>query len=445
MPAEKIRLPPQNLEAERCVLGCQLLDQRCIPAVRELISPAEFYADTNAAVQRAINKLYDSGGAIDSVTVTEQLIAQRELDDVGGVHTVLELLEVVPHSAHAVHYARMVLKCAKRRRAITIAQTLMEKSYDASVDDVEATQAAIRAVEQLAESDEGLGFFEMSALIDDLINSLEAGVQQSVSVMIPKVDELTRGLAFGEMVIVAARPSHGKTLMALQSIDAATRHYPGLIISKEMAKELLAVRALSAITEVSGEKWMQATDRLRHDRAAYYLGRQPLVVADKCDNVLAAEMLIARAVKKFGVRVVAVDYAQLLPGEGSSDTERISDVSRRMKNAANKHNVILLLLSQLNREIESRRPAEPYLSDLKGSGSLEQDCDVALFPFWPRQMDDKFPDPREYHIYQRKNRNRGISADLAKMTIEPQRQRLVEYRQTKKDDDFYIPPEAQDW
>lgn len=418
------RLPPQNLVAERSLLGSQMLDARKVDDVREIVSPSEFYFDTHTTIQQAIFKLRDGGSALDPVTLATQLEADGTLQDIGGVPYLMEIMEAVPHAEHAAYYARIVSSCARRRRAASIAQKLAEAAYDPTRDEQELSNAAIEAATKLADQNISTSrVWTISEAIEDLISEFETGSPPTASVMVPEIDELIGGLAAGEMMIIGGRPSHGKSMLAIQSLDCASlRGWPVMMISEEMLKLAVAGRMLQRITDVESDRWMVSTIKLRHQAAQYLQGRATFVVAEQCGTIAAVERVVNKAVRDHGIKVLAVDYAQLLDGEGHNEQERITDVSRRIKALTTKHGLRTLLLAQMNRAIETREGHEPELSDLRGSGSLEQDGDVILFPTWPYQFDKKYEDPLEYRIYQRKNRNRGISKPLLKMRINPQRQ-----------------------
>lgn len=419
------KIPPQNLVAERAVLGCQILDARKVDDVRDIISPSDFYYDTNGTIQKAILKLRDSGGDIDPVTLSEQLTATGDFQDIGGVHYLMELMDSVPHAEHATAYAKAVAACSRRRKQLAIGRKLMEAAYDMTSDDTQVSEAAIEAATNLADVTPQGTLRIMSDVVAEVIDNLDAGIEPAVRVMIDAVDAATGGACPGEMIVVGARPSHGKSLFALQSLDcAAAAGWPGLIISEEMAAVSLASRMLSSITPLPHEEWAGDTRRLRFDAREHFSERAPIVIAEKCASAIGAERAIATAVRKYGVKIVAVDYAQLLKGSGDNEQERIGDVSQRMKAIAMKYDLIVLLLAQLNRGIESREDRTPTLADLRGSGSLEQDADVVLFPLWPWKFDSSYADKFEYRIYQAKNRNREIGQAITQMRINPSRQRL---------------------
>lgn len=423
------KLPPQNLKAEQSVLGSQILDARKIDSVSEIITPADFYADVNGKIQKALNKLRAAGAEIDVVVLANQLDSTGDFKDIGGDSYLFQLMESVPHAEHAEYYAQIVKDHARRRQQIKVAQRLMEAAYDSTADHDEIASVAIKAADELAQTQKSGSLLVMSEVVNRFIGDLEKGVSPTVRVMIPEVDQAIGGACPGEMIVLAGRPSHGKSLVALQSLDfAAANGWPGLVISEEMLALSLASRTVSSITTIPSDEWMKSTDRLRFDAREHFADRAKVVIAENCRTASGAEKAIASAVRQYGVRIVAVDYAQLLKGDGDSEHERIGDVSQRMKAMALKHNLIVILLSQMNRGIEAREDPTPTLADLRGSGSLEQDADIVLFSIWPWQFTKNsatpYHDPLEYRIYQAKNRSRGIGSAVIQMRINPARQRI---------------------
>lgn len=434
------RVPPQDLNAEKCVLGCQIISNTAIDDVREMITPKDFYSDIHATIQQALLTLRDAGQQVDALLLGEQLNKSGDFEDIGGAGYILEIMDAVPHPEHAKYYAKIVRKMARRREAIHIGQKLMEDAWNLTKDDQDVTEAAMKAAESLA--DNSAVSSKISILfnvVSDVIMGFAKGVKPSINALIPEIDAITGGAVPGEMIVIGGRPSHGKSLVALQSLDCASYNgLPSLIISEEMAAASLGTRMIQRITPISSYDWVEQSSRVWNDAQEHFKGRSPILIAEKCGTATAAERAIASAVRSHGVRVVAVDYAQLLKGTGDNEQERIGDVSQRMKAIATKYDLIVLLLAQLNRGIESRENPEPQLADLRGSGSLEQDADIALFPFWPWQLDKSYADPTEYRVYQRKNRNRGIPVTCLKMRINPARQVLSTYEEdpTLFDGDF---------
>jgi KaiC/GvpD/RAD55 family RecA-like ATPase len=227
------------------------------------------------------------------------------------------------------------------------------------------------------------------------------------------------------MIIIGARPSMGKSMMTMQWLDcAAAQGVKTMIISEEMSAMQLAKRSMQVIMPVDVGGWASDLRRVNFEVQEHFATRAPLTIVESCGSIDAAERAIARGVKQLGIQMVAVDYAQLLKGDGHSRYDQVSDVSSRMKRVATKHKIVVLLLAQLNRATEGRPDPTPLMSDLKGSGQLEQDADVILFLFWPSRAIADYPDPNEYRIYQAKNRNRGIGTAVIEMRINAARQTL---------------------
>lgn len=258
---------------------------------------------------------------------------------------------------------------------------------------------------------------------------LELGQTETVRWGIDEVDDACGGFALGEMVIIGARPSHGKSLMAMQWLDvAASRGIASLMISEEMAASSLAKRALQVIMPYGNTDWPSDIRRLNFEIKSHYEHRAPIVIAESCGKIDAVERAVESAVRKYDVKLVVLDYAQLIRGDGGNRYEQVSDVSTRSKRLATKYKIVFLLIAQLSRKIEGRENSDPQLSDLKDSGQLEQDADVILFPQWPARSDPSYEFPNEYRIYQSKNRNRGIGTAIIQMRINPARQWLESCR-----------------
>lgn len=422
------RMPPQNLVAERSLLGSLLLDSRMLDGVLPLLDASGFYSDIHGAIFRSIVATHERDGSVDVVTLAGQLESQGTLEEIGGPPYLMEILETVPNAAHAVYYANLVVGCARRRRAIEIGRKLVESSYNPACDHEELAAAALIASAALSEHVAGTATkrtLPLSDHVETLISNLEAGIMPSHYDGVELIDQLIQGTADGELIVIAAATSNGKSLLGLQWLHAASRHMqPGLMISEEMAAISLASRTLSTISCIPSEQWMNETSRLRFDSKEHFSSCSPILVAEKCGSVASAEREIAEAVQKAGAKVVAVDYAQMLRGDGFNKQERVADVSGRMKGAAMKHGIRVILLAQLNRDIDKRDDSTPQLSDIRDSAAIAMDADVVLMPYWPYVFDKTYADPTEYRIYCRKNRNRGIREECVKMRINCPRQQI---------------------
>jgi replicative DNA helicase len=216
------------------------------------------------------------------------------------------------------------------------------------------------------------------------------------------------GIAQGEMAVVGARPSHGKTMFGLQwSYHVARTGHPCLVISEEMTAALLAQRATMTATAIHEDDWQLRADEVFEDVSMFFRNRRPILAAENCRTAERAAQAIAEARTHHGIRLAVVDYVQLLRGSGNSRYEQVSDVSMTLKAAAVENNVALVVLGQLNRECEKRPEFQPKLQDLKDSGQIEQDADVVLFLIWPWKYDTK-NHPSKFQVLGAKNRNRGI-------------------------------------
>tara|TARA_Y100000310_G_scaffold297383_1_gene330338 strand:- start:897 stop:1835 length:939 start_codon:yes stop_codon:yes gene_type:complete len=268
------------------------------------------------------------------------------------------------------------------------------------------------------------------------LESLESG-EELVSLGISAVDEaLAGGVVFGEMVIVAARPSHGKSAFALQTLDhAAESGLPGLMVSEEMSRLAIGKRALQFLSDIPEHRWNANADAVRDSVGAHYAARKPILVVESLRTVDAIEESIEHHINEYGVRIVAVDYAQLLQGDGRSRYEQVSSVSVGLRRAASRFNIVLIVLCQLSREIEKRDRFVPKMTDLRESGQLEQDADVILFLAWPHRINDQEPRER-FQVFCAKNRNRAIYRSAVECEFDPSRQRITGARPDNYVDGF---------
>lgn len=259
------------------------------------------------------------------------------------------------------------------------------------------------------------------------IDRLKAGKTSLVEFGIGELDyAIGGGFEFGEMIIAAARPSHGKSAFAMQAAHHWTAQgIPTLIVSEEMSALALGKRALQFASNVPQEHWSHSTSELERDLSSFTKGRAACIISEPCVTPAAVMESIERNIDQHGIRAVAIDYAQLLRGEGRSRYEQVSFVSNRLREAASRYNVLLLTLAQLNREVEKRAKFIPSVSDIRDAGTLEQDADVILLLAWPHKVDPKQP-PNQYQIFVAKNRNRPINQQLVVCRFDPSRQMLSE-------------------
>jgi KaiC/GvpD/RAD55 family RecA-like ATPase len=255
------------------------------------------------------------------------------------------------------------------------------------------------------------------------LDNLERGIGIHQGSGIADLDRSIDGVAAGEVVVIAARPGHGKSAMGFQWLDyAAQQNVPGLLLSEEMAAEQVGKRHLSSVSRLSNEHWTkQSVKRLRKELDDYHAQPAPVHLVENCGTIDRAEEIIDQFCAMHGVGIVAVDYLQLLGGRATDRYEVVTEVSRRIKQCAARNGVRMLLLCQLNREVEKRHDNEPRLSDLRESGQIEQDADMILFLQWPCKFDANMP-RNVYRIYCAKRRNGPIRQSLIETTFDPDRQ-----------------------
>jgi len=247
------------------------------------------------------------------------------------------------------------------------------------------------------------------------------------------------GVAYGEMVIVAARPSHGKTAFALQCLDTACcNRLPSAMISEEMSALALGKRTIQFAVDTPEEHWRVQMRNVEKQLADHFGSREPCYVIESCREPETAANEVRRLVESRGVKIVAVDYAQLLASKGKTRYEQITHTSIVLRQLANELRIVLIVLCQMSRSIESRNVFIPQMSDLRETGQLEQDADVILFLVWPYRIKPE-KDPKEFLVFVAKNRNRPINKNVVKCEFRPSRQIIIEHRETVQEMDQYVP------
>ncbi|HVX15987.1 MAG TPA: DnaB-like helicase C-terminal domain-containing protein [Pirellulales bacterium] len=278
------------------------------------------------------------------------------------------------------------------------------------------------------------------------IEQIESHSDSLLSLSLPDLDAaIGGGVEPGEMVIVAARPNHGKSAVGLQMVHHLTSlGHPAIIVSEEMSALALGKRALQFASEVPKEHWRCSVPRLRQDALDHFSSRAPCYVVESCKSVYRAADEIRAAVKDHEARLAVVDYAQLLLGRGQGRYEQITETSTVLRQVATETQVVLVALCQMSRAIEGRKSFIPLLSDLKDSGQLEQDADVILFLCWPHRLDPQ-RDASEFQFYIAKNRNREINTSAFVCVFEPSRQRLITRPTSLSDAVHYGPAGGEPW
>ena len=391
----KGRVPPQNLDAEQSVLGGILIDPEALNKVVDVVDPADFYREDHRTIYQMVLDLYERNEPIDLVTVTSLARDKGLIEKIGGVANLSRLVDAMPTSANIVQYAKMVREKALLRNLMHIATEIVEKGYevDANVDNY--IDEAEKMIFQISERKYKPSFFSIKDLVMENMKVIERLSEKKQAVTgVPtgfsELDKMTSGLQPSDLVIVAGRPSMGKTAFCLniaQHVGLLDGGVPVGIFSLEMSKEQLVMRLLSSEAEVEFSKLrsgaIKDTDWHRIGTAAGRLYTAPIYIDDTpALSILELRARARRLKKEHGLELLVVDYLQLMRGRTSSLDRReqeISEISRFLKALAKELNIPVVAISQLNRMVEQREDKRPRLADLRESGAIEQDADVIIF------------------------------------------------------------------
>lgn len=408
------RLPPQDLESERCLLGSMLLAGPAIDEAQTIVQHEHFYADANRRICEAIYAMRDKNRDIDPVTLGKELERRKELTEVGGVAYLVQLIESVPHAAHAATYARAVRETWIRRRIIDTCVESLKFAYDLSADTEDVLVQHDNATQCLLET--GVRAAEVQTLGQALMAAVERDEEEQARVNIntgyADLDEITGGLRGGNLIIVAARASMGKTAfcnnLALRLVQAGR---PTLFFSLEQSAAEIGERMVSIEGGVSAHKLRKGElNEIEHAKCAESQNRMhglPLFIDDTGERTVSQLSSVVRLFRRrHQISVVIVDYLQLIrpDDEGVNREQQVARSSRALKHLARNLNVPVIVLAQLNREVEKRENKRPKLSDLRESGSVEQDADQVWAIHRPDYYDPE-DSPGEAEIHVLKNRN----------------------------------------
>jgi replicative DNA helicase len=386
------KIPPQNLAAEQSVIGSMLLDKNAVVRVIELLNPESFYRDAHRFIYESILDLFDRGEPIDLVTVTEALRKAGKLDGVGGAVYVADLINSVPTSANIEHYAKIVEEKYVLRRLIEAGTQVVSRAFSDPEDVNQVLDDAEKNIFDIALKRSREGFHKIDSVIKSVLDKLDS-LHKKESMTgtpsgYPDLDQLTGGFQNSDLIIIAARPSVGKTAFALNiaQLVSIKHNLPVAIFSLEMSKEQLAQRLLCSEAEINAQQLRTATlsdiGWRKLTRALGKLSEAPLYI-DDAGSISATEIRAAARRLKIerGLGLVIVDYLQLMRGRNRVEnrTQEISDIARSLKTLAKELDVPVIALSQLSRAVEQRPGRIPQLSDLRESGEIEQTADLVMF------------------------------------------------------------------
>jgi replicative DNA helicase len=390
---ERLNVPPQHIEAEESLLSAILVDNTALLEVVETLTPADFYRTAHQKIFAAMSDLFNRGEPVDVVTLNNSLKEKGQLEAVGGPVYLARLLDAVPLAVNAQHYARIVHDKAVLRRLIEKANAITKRCFQEQGGADDIIDFAEASIFEVTEKKARQAFYPLSKLIDSNIDFLEEKQKnKSLVTGVPtgfsQLDNLTSGLQNSDLIILAARPSMGKTALALNIARnaAVEAGVPVAIFSLEMSKEQLSLRLLCAEARIdssrlrsgffSMEDWERLTD------AAGVLSAAPIFIDDSPSLSAMEVRAKARRLKMDkNIGLIIIDYLQLMQGRAGAERRdlEISEISRSLKALAKEINLPVIALSQLNRMLEQRNDRRPRLSDLRESGALEQDADVVAF------------------------------------------------------------------
>jgi len=402
------KIPPQNLEAEQSVLGGILIENQAINKVMEILTPDDFYRDGHRKIYAALIDLSERDEPADLITLTNELRKKDQLDAIGGASYLASLIDSVPTAANIEYYARIVREKAVLRKLIETSTEIITQSYQDRGDVENFLDEAEKAIFEISERRVRPAFYSIREVVKDSLDTISRLYEKKELITgIPsgfkELDKMTAGFQPSDLVIVAGRPSMGKTAFCLNVAQYAAieRKTPVAIFSLEMSKEQLVLRMLCSQSQVEGTRlrtgFLHESDWTKLTLAAGTLYEAPIFIDDTAAlSVLELRAKARRLKAEHRLGLLVIDYLQLMKGRArvESRQQEISEISRSLKALAKELNIPIIAVSQLSRKTEERTGTRPQLSDLRESGAIEQDADVILFLF------------RE-EVYNRQEENQG--------------------------------------
>lgn len=419
------RLPPQSVESEVSVLGCLMLDQDAIIKVADILKPDDFYKEAHHIIFETMFELYEKREPIDLLSVANILKEKKKLDDAGGENYLSSLISSVPTAAHVAHYAKIIQKKATLRRLISAANDIAALGFEESEDTEQVLDQAEKKLFSVSQKFSRQKFIPIKSILEDTFERIdelhrEKGKLRGIPTGFIDLDNILAGLQKADLVILAARPSLGKTTLALDIARNVAKKKIGVaVFSLEMSKEQLVDRILCA--EANVNLWKMRTGKLNDEgedndferigHAMGTLSETPIFIDDAgSNNVMAIRTMARRLQAEHNIGLIVVDYLQLMEGRAETDNrvQEVSEISRSLKGLARELDVPVLAISQLSRAVESRPGQRPRLADLRESGSIEQDADVVMFIFRDAQNRENAEKRTKADIIIAKHRNGPI-------------------------------------
>lgn len=422
---EHLRVPPHNLEAETSVLGSLMLDKDAVIKIADLLQIGDFYKDDHNLIYETMLALYADREPIDVLSLANKLEEKGQLERVGGSSYLASLVNSVPSASNVVHYAKVVQKKVLLRRLISAAAEIVEMGYDESEDVQKLLDEAEQKVFSVSQKYIKQDFVPIKSILElafERIDELHKSdhIFRGVQTFFPDLDHLLAGLQKSDLLIIAARPSIGKTTLALDIARQVGVHakVPVGIFSLEMGADQLVDRMIAA--EAGIDLWKLRTGKLssegvdndfeRISDAMGVLSEAPIFIDDSGTlNIMEMRTMARRLQAEHHLGLIIVDYLQLMEGRmnrsGDNRVQEISEISRGLKQLARELDIPLIALSQLSRAVEARQDQIPKLSDLRESGSIEQDADVVMFLYREDRVKPDTPNKNIADVIIAKHRN----------------------------------------
>lgn len=386
------KIPPQNLDAEMAVLGSMLLDEEAIATAVEKLDKSFFYKDSHQKIFQVISDLYAANKAVDLITLTDALKREGIIDEVGGASYLTALANAVPSAANIGHYVNIVKEKSILRTLINNATKIISLCYESEGNIDEVVDSSERFIFEVSERKTQGSYLHIKEVVSESIETIDALYRKKAHVTgIPTgyidFDIKTAGLQESDLIVVAGRPSMGKSAFALGMVEHAgiVEKIPTAVFSLEMSKEQLAQRMLCAHAKVDAQKvrtgYLATSDWPKLTAAAGKLSEAPIFIDDTpAISVMELRAKARRLKAQQDIKFIVLDYMQLMRGSGSVESrqQEISEISRSLKALARELRVPIVAISQLSRAVESRTDHRPQLSDLRESGAIEQDADVVV-------------------------------------------------------------------
>ena len=420
------RVPPQDINAEKSLLGAILISDKVLPEILAIIKPNDFYDDKHKTIFAAMSDLYDRHMPIDLVTLTSELRSQKKLNDVGKAQYLTDLSTYVPTASHAKAYAEIVERMSTRRRLIDAGSQIVEKAFNDDADVTDLIGSAEKELFEVSDKTVKSEYVPMEDLLADALDRIEElhknkGALRGLKTGFRDLDKMTAGFQKGDLIIVGARPAMGKTTFAQNlTYNIASMNGKGvLFFSMEMASNEIIDRMISDVSGVNN--WNIRTGNFTDEEytkiadAMDELSELPIYIDDSSSMTInELRNKARRAMHDHNIGIIIIDYLQLIQGSDrykGNRVQEVTEISRGLKILARELDVPVVALAQLSRNVTGRDNPRPLLSDLRESGSIEQDADLVLFlhrPDYYKQNDDNYEETHITELLIAKHRHGAI-------------------------------------